>query len=524
VIEKEIEIEKAARDADLALVRFLYCDSNSIIRGKNVPAAQLRRRMAGGVGLSRALLAVNSLDQLQPVPEMTPIGEVRLLPDPETFIALPYAPRAGAMICDLVELDGAPWSACARSFLKRVCRQAADQGLEVRASFEMEYTLATTTTTADYADYADEAGWQSGKVAEWQSGKSAFRRLAASRRTPNSEFRIRYRPFDDTLCYSSIALQATHAFTLDLMQALEAQGIVVELCHPELSPGQHEVSVRHQSAVRAADDQIRVRETIRAVAANHGLIASFAPKPFAEYIGNGAHIHLSLWDIPNSEFRTPNSRNLFHDPAAPYGFSAKGLSFLAGVLHHLPGLVALTCASVNSYRRLTPHSLSGAFAVYGYDNREAALRIPSPFRGDGEQSANLEFKAGDATGNPYLALGALLVAGLDGLNRGLDPGPPVNLDPDTLGAEEPAHADASDRADRADAASGPTAAVGAVGGIKRLPATLGEALDALTADDVLMDALGDLLSKSYLAIKRSEIAAYSALGDEAEFAGHFYKY
>jgi glutamine synthetase len=449
------EVIRAVQNADLSLIRFLYCDTNSIIRGKSVPAAQLERRMVDGIGLSRALLAVNSMDELQPVDEMTPIGEVRLKPDPDTFAILPYAKQAGSLLCDIVQLDGEPWAACARSFLKRVCRQLAGHGLEVQASFEMEYTLAVKTDDG-------------------------------------------YRPFDQTLCYSSIALQETHAFSLDLLRALEQQGMVVELCHPELSPGQHEISVQHSDPLLAADNQVRLRETIRAVAANHGLFASFAPKPFAEYIGNGTHIHMSLW--------SSGSRNIFHDPTALHGFSAKGLFFLAGILLHLPGLVALTSASVNSYRRLIPHSLSGAFAIYGYDNREAALRIPSPFHSNPEGSTNLEFKAGDATGNPYLALGALLVAGLDGLERELYPGPPVNVDPDTLSKDQITKM-----------------------GIERLPKTLEEALDALEADPVLTGALGSLLSRSYVAIKRSEVVAYAS-GDDAsqraaaEFAGHFYKY
>jgi glutamine synthetase len=444
------QVVQAAQEAGLALVRFLYCDNSIIIRGKSVPVAHLERRMADGVGLSRALLAVNSLDEHQPVAEMSPVGEVRLSPDPDTFSLLPYARGAGAMICDLVQHDGRPWEACARSFLKRVVQEVAEQGLQVRASFEMEYTLAIETADG-------------------------------------------YRPFDQSLCYSSIALQATHDYSIDLLQALEGQGVEVELCHPELSPGQHELSISYSDAVKAADNQVWLRETIRAVAADHGLYASFAPKPFPEYVGNGAHIHLSLWD--------GDGRNIFYDPAAPQGFSSRGLSFLGGLLRHLPGLAALTCASVNSYRRLAPHSLSGAFAIYGYDNREAALRIPSPFRSDVEGSTNLEFKAADASGNPYLALGAILVAGLDGLNRELDPGPPVNLDPAALSEDQLASMN-----------------------IKRLPATLDEALDELEADPILMNALGELLSSSYLAIKRSEVIAYDGGVEEAEFAGNFYKF
>ena len=460
------DIALRAEEAGLSLIRFLYCDTNSIIRGKNVPIERLRRRMVDGVGLSRALLAVNSLDELAPVAELTPVGELRLLPDPDTFTILPYAERAGALICDLVEpvpaqAGTAPFAACARSFLKRIVAQTAEHGLRVGAAFEMEFTLAVVTDCP--------------------------------------RLRGDPRPFDRTLCYSSIALQVAHPFYLDLVQAVQQQGMVVELCHPELSPGQHEISIRHSDALRAADNQVRLRETVRAVAADHGLTASFAPKPFADTIGNGMHIHLSLWD--------KEGRNIFYDPAAEFGFSTDGLSFLAGILEHLPALTALTCASVNSYRRLAPHSLSGAFAAYGYDNRETAVRIPSPMRSSPECSTNLELKAADATGNPYLALGALLAAGLDGMQRHLDPGPPIGVDPDTLSAEQLATV-----------------------GIKRLPQTLEEALAALETDAVLSEALDPLLLRSYLAIKRSEIEAYASRSDnvsrcdDAEFAGHFYKY
>ncbi|MFW6184273.1 MAG: glutamine synthetase family protein [Chloroflexota bacterium] len=428
-------------DADLSLVRFLYCDNSGIIRGKVVPAGRLARRLSDGLGLSRALLAVNSRDELQPVAEMTPIGEVRLLPDPESFTVLPYATQTGALFCDLVALDRTPWDACARSFLKRICRQVSALGLEAQVSFESEYTLLEAAADG-------------------------------------------YRPYDETLCYSSIAMQATHDFTLDLVQALEKQDILVELCHPELSPGQHEVSIGHRRALQAADDQLRVRETVRAVAATHGLVASFAPKPLAQYVGNGTHIHVSLWDS--------DGRNVFYDPQAEAGLSKGGRAFLAGLLRHLPGLTALTAASVSSYRRLEPHSLSGAYAIYGYDNREAAIRIPSPFWSDAERTTHLEFKTADASANPYLALGALLAAGLEGLSQELEPGPAVDVDPATLSEYE--------RRER---------------GIQRLPQSLDEALDCLLADLLLTETLGPLLCESYVALKRSEALAGKEGGDEA---------
>lgn len=261
----------------------------------------------------------------------------------------------------------------------------------------------------------------------------------------------------------------------------------------ELAHGQHEISIAHREALTAADNHVKLRETIRGVAWQHGLYASLAPKPWPEAAENGGHLHFSLWDGEN--------RNLFYDAAAPDRFSEPGRHFMAGVLAHLPALVAITCPSVNSYRRLQPQSWSSAFAVYGHDNREAALRIASPFWSDAAGTVNLELKAADSSCNPYLALGAVLAAGMDGLTRRLDPGPATEVDPASLTEGE--------RRER---------------GILRLPTSLDAALDALEADAVILDALGPLLARFFLAVRRSEADAYRDEGAEFEVAGHFYKY
>jgi glutamine synthetase len=235
-----------------------------------------------------------------------------------------------------------------------------------------------------------------------------------------------------------------------------------------------------------------VRETIRGVAARHDLVASLAPKPWPANAGNGGHVHFSLWE---------NGANRFFDASKPDGLSTEARAFIAGVLEHLPGLCGLTAPSFNSYHRIVPQYWAGAFTCWGYDNREAPVRVASVFRGAEEASTNAELKACDASCNPYLALGGLIAAGLDGLERGLEPPQPVNVDPATIAEEE--------RARR---------------GIVRLPATQAAALDALAADELLLDALGPVLSESYLAVRRSEWAAYSA-GDAAfEQQGHFEKY
>jgi glutamine synthetase len=281
---------------------------------------------------------------------------------------------------------------------------------------------------------------------------------------------------------------------IEMIEALVAQGVFPEQYYPELGPGQQEVPVRYADALRAADNQITVRETGRGVALKHGLIASFAPKPFPDEAGNGSHIHFSLW-------RARDGRNHFHDPKGRYGLSDAGYGFIGGVLAHLPALVALTAPSVNSYRRLQPRFWSSAYTAWGPDNREAAVRVPSVRRGLEMESTNLELKPSDPSNNPYLALGGLLAAGLDGVARKLDPGEPALTDPDALSETE--------RQRR---------------GIRRLPATLGEALDALERDEVLRAALGEVLAREYLLVKRSEVRAFAEKDVAFELAQHFYKY
>ncbi|HEX3317298.1 MAG TPA: hypothetical protein VHR88_04725 [Solirubrobacteraceae bacterium] len=285
---------------------------------------------------------------------------------------------------------------------------------------------------------------------------------------------------------------ASQDYVDDLVAALEAQRIALEQYYAELGHGQQEISTPHRPALQASDEQLLVRETIRAVATRRGLVASLAPKPWPDNAGNDGHIHFSLWD---------GDRSRFFDVAAPDGLSAIARAFIAGVLEHLPGLCGLTAPSFNSYHRIVPQFWAGAFVCWGYDNREAPVRVASPFAGAEEASTNAELKAADGSCNPYLAVGGLIAAGLDGIERGLEPPAPVDVDPATIPEDE--------REARA---------------IVRLPTTQREALDALAADPVLTGALGPELAAAYLAVRRSEWEAYSA-GDEAfEQQGHFEKY
>ena len=451
-----IGVVQRAQEAGVRQVRFLYCDNGGIIRGKATGITALRERLTGGIGLAMAMQAMNSLDQLQPVEGMGPVGEVRLQPDPRTFRVIPYAPRSAAMLCDMLTLGGDAWEACPRTFLRRQIANAyGEAGVNIVAAFEPEWSLA--------------------------------------RRGPDGS----YTAIDDSLCFSTIGMTTPAQVIDEIITALEAQNIRVEQYYAEGGHGQQELTIAFAPALEAADNQIVYRETVRSVAWNQGLIASFAPKPFANQSGNGSHVHLSGWDGGGAV------NNLFYDPADRYSLSQLGYYFIGGILAHLPALVALTCPTVNSYRRLKPQTWAAAYVCYGPDNREAAVRIASPMRGNESGTINLEIRACDNANNPYLALGGIIAAGLDGVRNRTHPGDDLLLlvDPATLTDDE--------RAAR---------------GIHRLPESLGAALDALEADAVLMAALGGLLARSYLAVKRSEVAVFAAADHGYELIHHFYKY
>jgi glutamine synthetase len=452
------EILVRAQRARVRLVRILYCDNAGLIRTKAVSIDDLPARMKSGIGFPLAQQALTAFDEPAPVEGLGPVGEFRLLPDPATFVVLPYAGESAAMFGTMYTLDGSPWEACPRAFLLRVLSRLRERGLLARIGSEHEFALARRCEGA-----------------------------------------FPYQPADDAPLFGAAALDAHHVFLSAWLAALVNEGVRPRLVHPEYGPGQLEVSLAPAAALQAADHVCLLRETTRAVAAQQGLVASFAPKPYVErFAGNGLHLHLSLWGVEGSE---QAGHNRFYDASEPTLLSDLARSFIGGLLAHLPALVALTCASVNSYQRLQPHHWSSAYRCWGLDNREAAIRVPSTLWGREAESLRLEVRCADHSANPYLALGTLLAAGLDGIERGLDPGAPLAVDPGALSEEERRRL-----------------------GIERLPPTLPEALDALERDTALTAALGPLLSTSYLAVKRQEVAFCQDRTPQAIAALHFEKY
>ncbi len=286
--------------------------------------------------------------------------------------------------------------------------------------------------------------------------------------------------------FTDDGMQNAHDVITDMIDALEAQGMSLARYYAEYGPGQQELIIEHSRGMRAPDEQVAYKQTVKAIARKHGLTATFSPKPYPDGPGSGCHIHLSLWD---------GETNVFYDDSddSAYGISDTCRQFVAGVLEHAPALLALTAPSVVSYKRLQPHMWASAYTAWGLDNREAMVRVPSSQWNDPESTTRIELKAADNTANPYLALLGLLAAGQDGIERGLDPGEPVEQDPGALSPAE--------REER---------------GIERFPETLGEALDALEEDSVLAAAMGETLHEAYLAVKRDEWNEASSTATEWE--------
>ncbi|NEU57249.1 gamma-glutamylputrescine synthetase [Halorussus sp. MSC15.2] len=427
---KTQSIADRCRDANCDLVRLLFVTQSGAIRAHAVDASKVETAVEDGVTLSQLVQTYNALGVRDKDGRFDAAGEVRLCPDPETFRALPYAERTGAMLCDVETLDGDPWTVDPRSSLRTFVERLRADGLAPEVAFESEFHLFET----------DDDGTVS-KV-------------------------------DERGAYLTKSTRETHETVLATIDALKAQDVAVEKYYPEYAAGKHEIVTGHALGVRAADEHVLLRETVDSVARDHGYRATFLPKPF-DHATNGCHVHLSLWD----------ETNRFYDEE---GLSRTARQFVAGVLDHAPALVALTAPTVNSYARLRPQLGATAFVCWGRGNREALVRVPATGQSDDAEATRVEFRAADNTANPYLALLGLLAAGYDGIERELAPPEPVSIDPGTLSAAA--------RRDR---------------GIDRLPRTLGAALDALEADEVLRDALGTDLFETYLGVKRSHWDAFT---------------
>ncbi|KAK9807651.1 hypothetical protein WJX72_005388 [[Myrmecia] bisecta] len=430
-------------EGEVKFVRLLWVDTSGIRRCRVVPRCKWEEVCKSGLGLATAAMALQAwADVLAPLSGLTVTGELRLMPQSHDIRQLPWHPAHAISCGELHESPGKPSSLCPRAALQRALDAALDQhGLEFQVGFETEFFLLRRDLQASQPPSLT----LDGPDVVMQVGQKARRAVPE--------------PVDMLSYCSSRALDACSQVLDDIMDALEQLGIPVVQFHAESAPGQFEIVASHGDPFMAASDLVMTRETIACIAQRHGLLASFLPKLFKDGCASGCHCHISI--IKDGE-------NLMNTRGSEHGLSDTAAAFLAGLLHHLPGLMCFTLGSVNSFERIKPSSWSGSFQVWGVQNKEATLRLCGHPGVSG--SANVELKALDATANPYVALAAIITAGLQGITSGARLPPPVNVDPALLSRQE--------RQDQ---------------GITALPANMGEALAALKADTALVAALEEVL-------------------------------
>jgi glutamine synthetase len=398
-------------------VAVTWVDNSGVTRVKAAPVNLLSRALTSGIGVS-PVFDYFLLDDS--IVGGGPVGDLRLKPDLSRLTVLAAQPGWAWAPAVRHDQDGNVHPGDARGLAQRVVERLAADGLVAMAAFEVEWCVSKGE--------GDE-----------------------------------FVPACSGPAYGMTRLTELSGYLHDILDALATQGIEVEQIHPEYAAGQYELSVACQSPVSAADTLVLVRETIRAISQNHGMRATFAPKVMAGGVGNGGHIHLSVWR---------DGKNLLAGGDGPAGLTADGEAFLGGILSRLPALLAVGAPSVASYLRLIPSSWAAPFACWGLENREAALRFITA----GEP--NVEIKCFDLAANPYLAIAGLLVAGSAGIAEGASLPEPVDVDPATLDDAEP------------------------------LPASLGAALAAFEAEPALLTAFGPELAAAISTVRRGEISLF----------------
>jgi glutamine synthetase len=411
------------------------CDLSAHLRGRSAPISRVGRVLADGLGWVPANLAITAAGPLAEGEAFGSRGDLRLSPDASTLCPVPADgthPAVDLYLADQTEIDGRPWPCCPRTFLRDAIADLAAAGLHVRAAFEHEFMICDAEVSPPFS---------------WHRARSA------------------------------------EPFGTDLVTLLEQVGLQPETWLPEYGRGQFEITLVPAAALVAADRAVLLRELVRDLARRRGARVTFAPLPDPDDVGNGVHVHFSLTD--------DDGRPALFDPSRPGRLSARGAAFAAGILRHAPALTALTAASPVSFLRLVPHRWSAGGIYLAERDREALLRIcPTPGQGDPDDDGaafNLEFRAADATANPWLVLGALIRAGLQGLQADYPPAP-VSTDAD----------------------NGPALAAAP------LPTSLDAALDALEADEVVSGWLDPRLRHTYLAVKRSDLAAMAGLSEREQ--------
>lgn len=416
-----------------ALIFVGTCDLAGLVRGKGFPLTAQAQRLRQGVGLTHSNIMMSAFGPIYDTPYGT-LGDLMLVPDPTTYVEVEFelGDTERFYLGDILLLSGQHWSCCPRDFLRRALAALdREAGLGIVAAFEQEFVY-TGVEHRPGATYALDAWRRQGGFGE------------------------------------------------HLMAAIRSAGLEPDSFLPEYGPRQYEMTISPARGLRAADEAVIAREMARAVAHRLGHRAILAPILDPDGIGNGTHIHFSLRDTADQP--------VMFDPDRPWRMGEVGERFCAGILEHLPLLCAITAPSVASYYRLRPNRWAPTWANIGLQDRGASLRVCPIFEQPAPHNFNVEYRVADAAASPYLALGALVWAGLDGIRRKL-----------TLPPFGETNFWEMSEAEREAA------------GARPLPRSLGEALDLLAASTAAREWFGAELFDCYLMLKRSELKAVDGL-------------
>ncbi len=424
------ELLQRVREDNVKFISLQFTDITGAVKSVDIPADHLEDALEAGVWFDGS-----SIEGFARIQE----SDMRLVLDPDTYAVLPWTPperRRARIFCDVYLPDGTPFEGDPRGRLKRFLQRLKEtKGWTYYVGPEPEFFLFKPGNGSVHPVPHDVGGY-----------------------------------FDFSANDEAAQVRAK------LMEALTAMGLEVEMGHHEVARGQHEIDFHYADALRTADNVVTLKYTVKAIAYQHGLIASFMPKPVFGINGSGMHCHQSLFE---------GNTNLFFDPNDEFKLSRIAYGFIAGQLAHARAMSAVVSPTVNSYKRLVPGYEAPVYISWAQINRSALIRIPKYTPGR-EKSTRAELRSPDPSANPYLAFLVMLAAGLDGIEKDMTPPPPannINLYELTPGQRRRL-------------------------GIKMLPGSLEEALDELARDQVLKDALGPVLYEVFMRAKRAEVEAF----------------
>ncbi len=420
---KSSDIVKKAHRSGVEFVQIQFMSIDGRVKSMTVSMDSFEDGIDEGWGIDGSSIAgyaeIENSDQI-------------LIPDLKTFKVLPWRIKGrvfARILCDVCHADGHPHGADPRHVLDKALRSAEAKGYSFPVGAEVEFYT-------------------------FKKGKGK-------------------KPTDEGKYFDTAPYDKGEMLRLDLAAKLEGLGYTVEKIHHEVNPGQHEINFKFGDALETADNIVLSRQALMALGDDLGLVVDYSAKPLPKGMGNGLHCHHRLSDAKTG-------KNLFYDQSGEYRMTELARQFLAGVLDHAPALTPLAASTPNSYKRLVPGFEAPVYICWGGPNRSVLIRVPGYEirRGKGMR---LEYRTPDAMCNPYLLFTGLLAAGLDGIERKLDPGPPVKMNVYKMSEKKRKEL-----------------------GIAALPGNLDDALDALESDRVIKKALGETMLKEYVALKREE--------------------